>query len=248
MVNGAKSAEIVDPRGSEAGASSLSGLRRTGRRRPVQGTSKSSRFGQESNRPMMPPRWSWLLGLGLVALGDDAPGTRTPPTRPRGRSTSIATSGRSSSASCLGCPRPEEAEGGGLALHLKAPAPWPAATLARSSSRASRLESRLLRYVAGLDDDHSDAPRGVRRAADRPSRSASSGPGSSRVAAPGPPIPPRPLRRSPTTGPSGRPHSAPSCPPIHVLTWPRNPIDRFVMARLDREGLKPSPEADRTAT
>ena len=28
--------------------------------------------------------------------------------------------------------------------------------------------------------------------------------------------------------------------------WVRNPIDRFIAARLDREGLKPSPEADRT--
>jgi mono/diheme cytochrome c family protein len=27
--------------------------------------------------------------------------------------------------------------------------------------------------------------------------------------------------------------------------WPRNAIDRFILARLDREGLKPSPEADR---
>ena len=27
--------------------------------------------------------------------------------------------------------------------------------------------------------------------------------------------------------------------------WPKNAIDHFVLARLDREGLKPSPEADR---
>ena len=26
--------------------------------------------------------------------------------------------------------------------------------------------------------------------------------------------------------------------------WPRNPIDRFILARLEREGLSPSPEAD----
>ncbi len=26
--------------------------------------------------------------------------------------------------------------------------------------------------------------------------------------------------------------------------WPKNPIDRFILARLEREGLKPSPEAD----
>ena len=28
-------------------------------------------------------------------------------------------------------------------------------------------------------------------------------------------------------------------------SWPRNPIDRFVLARLEKEGLKPSPEADK---
>ena len=28
-------------------------------------------------------------------------------------------------------------------------------------------------------------------------------------------------------------------------TWPRNPIDSFVLARLEKEGLQPSPEADR---
>ncbi len=30
-------------------------------------------------------------------------------------------------------------------------------------------------------------------------------------------------------------------------TWPRNPVDRFILARLEREGLRPSPEADRSA-
>src|SRR5205823_3496214 len=28
-------------------------------------------------------------------------------------------------------------------------------------------------------------------------------------------------------------------------TWPRNPVDSFVLERLEREGLHPSPEADR---
>src|SRR5437867_3073824 len=34
-------------------------------------------------------------------------------------------------------------------------------------------------------------------------------------------------------------------PPVKNERWPRNPIDRFVLARLDREGLKPSAEADK---
>lgn len=37
----------------------------------------------------------------------------------------------------------------------------------------------------------------------------------------------------------------PALPEISDTGWPRSPIDHFVMARLDREKLKPSPEADR---
>jgi Protein of unknown function (DUF1553)/Protein of unknown function (DUF1549)/Concanavalin A-like lectin/glucanases superfamily/Planctomycete cytochrome C len=41
------------------------------------------------------------------------------------------------------------------------------------------------------------------------------------------------------------PPQRPELPAVHDQKWPRNEIDRFVLARLDREGLKPSPEADR---
>jgi hypothetical protein len=41
-----------------------------------------------------------------------------------------------------------------------------------------------------------------------------------------------------------RPQQA-SLPVVRMSDWPRNPIDSFVMARLEREGLHPSPEADR---
>ena len=36
-------------------------------------------------------------------------------------------------------------------------------------------------------------------------------------------------------------------PEIRITKWPRNEIDRFVLARLEAMGLKPSPEADRAA-
>src|SRR5215472_12719607 len=42
------------------------------------------------------------------------------------------------------------------------------------------------------------------------------------------------------TGPSVRP----SVPPVRAKDWARNPIDRFVLVRLEAEGLSPSPEAD----
>ncbi|MBM3740620.1 MAG: DUF1549 domain-containing protein, partial [Acidobacteria bacterium] len=34
-------------------------------------------------------------------------------------------------------------------------------------------------------------------------------------------------------------------PPRAAAGWAKNPIDHFILTRLDREGLKPSPEADR---
>jgi hypothetical protein len=37
----------------------------------------------------------------------------------------------------------------------------------------------------------------------------------------------------------------PPVPTVATAAWPKNEIDRFILARLDREGLRPSPEADR---
>jgi hypothetical protein len=36
-----------------------------------------------------------------------------------------------------------------------------------------------------------------------------------------------------------------SLPPVKDKDWPRNGIDRFILARLEKEGLRPSPKADR---
>lgn len=41
------------------------------------------------------------------------------------------------------------------------------------------------------------------------------------------------------------PPGRPPAPDTHHPGWPRNPIDRFILARLESEGLKPAPEADR---
>jgi hypothetical protein len=37
---------------------------------------------------------------------------------------------------------------------------------------------------------------------------------------------------------------SPALPTVSDSKWPRNPIDNFVLSRLDQEGLSPSPEAD----
>jgi hypothetical protein len=45
---------------------------------------------------------------------------------------------------------------------------------------------------------------------------------------------------------SFKPPVLPTLPQVKNQTWPRNAIDRFILARLEAEGLTPSPEADRT--
>ena len=39
----------------------------------------------------------------------------------------------------------------------------------------------------------------------------------------------------------------PALPKVRETAWPRNGIDRFILARLEKDGLKPAPEADRDA-
>jgi hypothetical protein len=43
-----------------------------------------------------------------------------------------------------------------------------------------------------------------------------------------------------------QPIDEPPVPPVSQPEWVRNPLDAFILARLDRESLAPSPEADRT--
>jgi hypothetical protein len=44
---------------------------------------------------------------------------------------------------------------------------------------------------------------------------------------------------------SFKPVRRPALPAVRDTSWPRNDIDRFILARLEAEGLAPSPEADR---
>ena len=41
------------------------------------------------------------------------------------------------------------------------------------------------------------------------------------------------------------PPERPPVPAVADATWPRNEIDRFILARLEKAGMKPSPEADK---
>lgn len=59
------------------------------------------------------------------------------------------------------------------------------------------------------------------------------------------------LRRWVATGAVYKPHWAfvppkqAALPKVQTPTWCRNPIDNFILARMEKAGLKPSPEADR---
>jgi hypothetical protein len=44
---------------------------------------------------------------------------------------------------------------------------------------------------------------------------------------------------------SYEPVRRPALPAVQAAAWPRNPIDVFILARLEREGLSPSPEANK---
>ena len=107
-------------------------------------------------------------------------------------------------------------------------------------------ESSLYRYVAGLEADHLMPPTKVkspRPSADEIGRirawidQGANWPEGARVV---------------DVGGSAKSHWAferpvrPAVPEVRDKTWPRNPIDRFVLARLEKESLAPSPEADKT--
>ena len=60
------------------------------------------------------------------------------------------------------------------------------------------------------------------------------------------------LRRWVAQGAEWKPHwsfikpERPPTPAVKLKTWPGNPVDSFILARLEKEGLKPSKQADKT--
>ena len=150
----------------------------------------------------------------------------------------------------LQVPRRGEAEGG------------PAARLAggdgagrrlRAGRRAGKPEESLL--VEAVNYEGLEMPPGGKLGDAQRDRADATG---SRWGPPGrPPIErPRPRRRpsrrrSPGSatriGPSGRSSRCgdPAVPDVDDGGWSKNPIDRFLLARLAAEGLTPAPEADR---
>lgn len=132
-----------------------------------------------------------------------------------------------------------EAHEGGLRLHRGADAlaggdSGPAIVPGRSA------ESRLVRYVAGVDDVvMPPADEGPRLTAEEVGRlrawidAGAAWPDSGE-------------HRGPRSDHwAYQPPRRPAPPDVRDASWPRTPIDSFILARLEGEGLGPSPEADR---
>ena len=142
--------------------------------------------------------------------------------------------------SCLACHGPEK-QRGGLRLDSRAEAlkGGNGGIVLKPGDAAG---SRLLRVVAGLDAELKMPPKG------KPSLTAAevallrawidqglSWPADSGTV----------TRRPKSAHWAFRPPQRPFLPPVTNRTWPRNGIDFFVLARLEKEGLAPSAEADR---
>jgi hypothetical protein len=144
-------------------------------------------------------------------------------------------------ASCLSCHGLKKQKGG-LALHRKTSALAGGDDgLAIVPGKSS--ESRLIRYVSGSDEDHPMPPEGMGKPLDETQVGLLK-----RWVDQGASWPDDPQ----SDGSEKSDHWAfrrpirPELPTLIDSSWSRNPIDRFILARLEKEGLKPSPEADRT--
>jgi hypothetical protein len=141
---------------------------------------------------------------------------------------------------CYRCHGPKKQQGG-LALHVADRAlaggdNGPAIVPGKSA------ESRLIRYVAGLDEENQMPPDGagdplsaeqislLRGWIDQGARWSGADP----------------VRAPATDHWSFQPPRRPKLPAVKNPQWTRNPIDHFILARLEKAGLKPSREADRT--
>ena len=181
------------------------------------------------------------IPLGLIlglALSADGPDGKLPP--PAARQVDFDHDVRPIfAASCTGCHGARKQKGG-LALHRKATAmaggdEGPVILPGKSA------ESRLIQYVAGLDDDHPMPPEGAGEPLS-PDQIGLLRAWIDQGAAW--PVDPRTAAETSDHWAFRRP-VRPDPPKVGDSSWVRNPIDRFVLARLEKEGLQPSPEADR---
>jgi hypothetical protein len=143
------------------------------------------------------------------------------------------------SKSCQRCHGPKKQEGG-LALHLQERA-MAGGDNGPAIIRGKSADSRLIRYVAGLDEDNMMPPEG----AGVPLSTAQIGLLRAWIDQGAKWSETAQARSLASEHWSFRPPRRPTLPAVRNAGWPRNPIDHLVLVRLEKEGLSPSPEADR---
>ena len=133
---------------------------------------------------------------------------------------------------CFSCHGPDdEARQGGLRLDERATAVQPAKSGRAAVVPGDAAASELVRRITSTDDDERMPPPSAHRSLTAAERSL--------------------LVRWIDGGAEYRPHWAfvppvpAPLPPVRAADWPRNAIDHFVLATIERERLQPAPEADR---
>jgi hypothetical protein len=127
---------------------------------------------------------------------------------------------------------------GSVAAPAAAPAPAPVAAVSPPAAVAAAPAAAPA--PAPVTAVSAPAPAAAPAAAPGPGAAASAPVAASPVAAAAPAAPTPPHW-------STLPIVAPAAPQVAQKDWVRNPIDAFVLARIEAKGLKPSPEADRAA-
>jgi mono/diheme cytochrome c family protein len=190
-----------------------------------------------------PLAFTFIVAFGVPAAQADDPKPELPPaaSQPVDYARDVAPI---LSRSCYRC-HGESKHKGGLALHVKdrlmaGGDEGPVVVVGKSA------ESRLIHSVARTDPDYPMPPEGsgdpltpaevglLRAWIDQGAKwpdAASDSTGSTAIK---------------SDHWSFQPPKRPEPPAVKRADWPRNPIDRFILARLDKEGLEPSPEADRS--
>lgn len=139
---------------------------------------------------------------------------------------------------CYQCHGPDKQQAG-LRLDLKAAA-FDGGDSGKVFEATKSSESLLVEYVAGLDPDKVMPPKGERLSAvevglirawiDQGAIWPDNAPGN--------------IQKKSSHW-SFQPIARPELPPVKNVGWTRNPIDAFILAKLEQEGIEPAPEADR---
>ncbi|MDB6032895.1 MAG: hypothetical protein JWM16_3233 [Verrucomicrobiales bacterium] len=104
-------------------------------------------------------------------------------------------------------------------------------------------ESLLVKLISGLDHDKLMPPKGARLTAAQVTKLRDW----IDAGAPWPEEAQIPAETAARDHWAFRPPKRVAPPKVHNSRWVRNPVDAFVLARLEAEGIQPSPEADRSA-